>query len=52
MQVWQLQEPFQTVTSLFGLYFRFRRFILLVQTKKLFLGTMAVAQAAENHGDE
>ena len=33
------------------LYFRFRRFILLVQ-KKWFLWTMAAAQAAENHGDE
>ena len=35
MQVWQLQEPFATINSLSELYFRFRRFILLVQTKKV-----------------
>ena len=40
------------ITSLPELYFRIRRFILLVQTKKWFLWTMAAAQAAENHGDE
>ena len=34
MQVWQLQEPFPTVSSLSELSFRFR-FILLVQTKKV-----------------
>ena len=38
------------ITSLSELYFRFRRFILLVQTKKA--TSMAAAQAAENHGDE
>ena len=35
MQVWQLQEPFSTITSLFELYFRIRIFILLVETKKV-----------------
>ena len=29
------KNPFATITSLFELYFRFRRFILLVQTKKV-----------------
>ena len=40
------------MSSLFELYFRFRRFVLLVQTKKWFLWTMAAAEAAENHGNE
>ena len=40
-----------TITSLSEIYFWFRRFILLVQTKKWFLWTMAAAQAAEIHGD-
>ena len=31
------KNPFATITSLPELYFRFRRFILLVQTKKWFL---------------
>ena len=35
MQVWQPQEPFATITSLSELYFQFRRFILLVQMKKV-----------------
>ena len=35
MQVWQLQEPFCNVTSLSERYFRSRRFILLVQSKKV-----------------
>ena len=35
MQVWQLQEPFLTITNLSELYFRFWWFILLVQTKKM-----------------
>ena len=39
-------------TSLSELYFRFRRFILLVQMKKVISMNMAAAQAAENHGDE
>ena len=51
MQVWQLQEPITTITILSELYFRFRGFILLVQTK-LFLWAMTAAQVAENHGDE
>ena len=35
MQVWRPQEPFGRITSLSELYFRFRRFILLVQIKKM-----------------
>ena len=35
MQVWQFKNPLATITSLYELYFRFRRFILLVQTKKV-----------------
>ena len=35
MQVWQLQEPFAMITNLSELYIRFRRFILLVQIKKV-----------------
>ena len=42
------KNPFAKITSLPELSFRFRRSILLVQTKS----TMAAAQAAENHGDE
>ena len=38
------KNPFSTITSLSELYFRFRRFILLAQTKKWFLWTMAAAQ--------
>ena len=40
------------ITSLSELYFRFERFILLLQTKKWFLWAMAAPQADENHGDE
>ena len=39
-------------TSLFGLSFKLRRFILHGQTKKWLLWTMTAAQADENHGDE
>ena len=46
------KNPFAMITSLLDFYFRFRRFILLVQVKKWFLWTMAAAQVAENHGDE
>ena len=35
MQVWQLQEPFAMIANLSELYIRFRRFILLVQIKKV-----------------
>ena len=35
MQVWQLQEPFATITSLSKLYVRFRRFFFFVQTKEV-----------------
>ena len=42
------------ITSLSELYFRFKRFALLVKMKKKkrFLLAMAAAQAAENHEDE
>ena len=46
------KNPFATITSLFEFYFRLRRFILLVQTKKWFIWTMAAAKEAENHGNE
>ena len=36
------------ITSLTELYFRFRRFILLVEMKKLILKEVAAVQAAEN----
>ena len=42
----------QKNTSLSELCFRFRRFILLTQTKNWFLWTMAAAQAAEKHADK
>ena len=35
MQVWQCQEPFAMITNLSKLYFRFRIFVLLVQTEKV-----------------
>ena len=42
------KNPFATITSLSELYFRFRGFILLVQTKKVIsMNYMAAAQAAE-----
>ena len=46
------KNPFTTIISLSKLYFMLRRFILLVQTKKWFLWSMTVVQAAENHEDE
>ena len=46
------KNPFEMITSLSKLYFKFIRFILLVQIKKWFLWTIAAAQAAENHEDE
>ena len=48
------KNRFATINSLFELYFRFRRFILLVQTKKKkkILWTVAAAQEAKNHGNE
>ena len=48
----RLKNPTETTTSLSELYFRFRGFTLLFQTKKQFFSTMAAAQAAENHADE
>ena len=50
-----LKNLFAMITSLSELYFRFKRFVLLVKMKKKkkrFLWAMAAAQAAENHGDE
>ena len=46
------KNPFAMITSLSELYFRFRRFVLLVQTKKVISMNLAAAEAAENHGDE
>ena len=43
---------FATITSLPELNFRFRKFILFAQMKKLFLWTMATRQVAENYGDK
>ena len=40
------------INSLSEHYFRFRIFILFIQTKIWFLWTMAVAQAVENHENE
>ena len=34
MQVWSFKNPFAVITSLSEILFRFRRFIMLVQTKK------------------
>ena len=45
------KNPFAKITSLSEFYFRFKRFTLLIQTKKWFLWSMTGAQAAENHGD-
>ena len=48
-----LRALLQLLLACVNCNFRFRRFILLVQMKKKwFLWTMAVAQAAENHGDD
>ena len=44
------ENPFAMITNLSELYFKFRRFILLVQMKNWFLWTMTAAQAAKNHG--
>ena len=44
------KNPFATISSLSKLYFRFRRFLLLVQTKKWFLWTITTAHPAKNHG--
>ena len=49
------KNPYATITCLPEIYFRFRRLTLLEQTKKVIsmnYGSMAAAQAAENHGDE
>ena len=46
------RNPFATITSLSELYLKIRRFILLAQTKKCFLWTMATAEATENHRDD
>ena len=51
-QFGSFKNPFLKISSLSELYFRFRRLIMMVQTKNWFLWTMVVIQAAENHGDE
>ena len=43
------KNTFAMITTLSKLYFRFRRFILLVRKKKWFLWTISAAQAAQNH---
>ena len=55
ISIWKFRSfknPFVTITSLSELYFRFRGFILLVETEKRFLWIMAVGQAAGNHKGE
>ena len=47
--VWNL---FAMITSLSELYSRLRRFILLVQMKKVIYITMTAVQAAETYEDE
>ena len=49
-KVGSFKKPVAAITSLPEIYFRFRRFILLVQMKKI--DFYAAAQAAENHGDQ
>ena len=46
------KKTFATSTSLAELYFKFRKFILLVETNKVISMNYGTAQAAENHGDE
>ena len=47
------KNPFAMITSLSELYFRFKRFILLVQTKKVIpMNCGSSIKANENHGDE
>ena len=47
------KNPLAMITNLSECYLRFRIFILLAQTKKWFLRTMAAAAlASENYGDE
>ena len=47
------KNPFAMITSLSEIYFRFKRFVLLVQTEKVIsMNYGSSAQAAENHGDE
>ena len=45
-------KAFARITSLSELPFRFRRFILLVQMKKMISMNYTAAQAAENHDNE
>ena len=49
-KIGSFKNPFPMITSLSELYFRFRRLVLLVKTKKVI--SMVAVQAAENHGDE
>ena len=46
------KKTFTAITILCELFFRFGRFILLVQTKKVISVSYATVQTAVNHGDE
>ena len=46
------RKPFATINSLSELYFRFRRFILLVQTKKVISVNYGAAQAKSMEASE
>ena len=49
MYVWHFKNTFKTITSLPDIHFRFRRFIWLVQMKKVFSVTnVSSTKAAEN----
>ena len=51
-QVWRLQEPFATITSLSEFPLDSKDLFSWYKQKMWILSTMAAAQAAENHGDE
>ena len=46
------KNPFATIASLSKFYFKFRRFILLLQRKKVITINYDSSQAVENHKDE
>ena len=46
------KNPLAMITSLSEVYFRLRKFILLIQTKKAISRNYGSKQVAENHGDE
>ena len=45
-------NPFAMITSMPELYFRFKRFVLLVKMKNVISMNYGSRQAAQNHGDE